>query len=149
MGKSRGARTALRRSVHSTIRRWTAMPTWPFTWACSSTTPSAVQRRIVECTERRNAGLAPRDLPIQHVQEAGEKNDQRSGKKTTYGKESCRDEIHNQPKKCKEIGIYAGGSESANNFVEQPLAAGSDCTCKCSHVSLVVSQNDRIFTKWN
>jgi hypothetical protein len=109
----------------------------------------AVQRRIVECAESGDAVLPPRYLPIQHVQEAGEKNDQRAGKKTTHGKEGCRDEIHNQPKKCQEIGIDARGSQIADNFVEQPLAAGSDRSSKRSHIRLVVSQNQRTFAKWN
>src|SRR5260370_21728701 len=87
----------------------------------------AVESGIVECAKSGDAVLAAGDLPIEHVQKAGEENNQGAGKETANGKEGGGDKIHNQPKKGEEIGIDSGGGDGANNFVQQPFAAGSNC----------------------
>jgi len=86
----------------------------------------AIERGIVECTKSGDAVLTPRHLPIQNVQEAGEKNDQRASEEAADGKEGGSDEIHNQSEKSEEIRIDARSGDHANNFVEQPFAAVSN-----------------------
>src|SRR5713226_8653425 len=100
-----------------------------------------VESGIVEGAEGGDAVLAAGDLTVEHVQEAGEENDQSAGEKTANGKEGGGDKIHNQPKKSEEVGINSGGGDRANNFVQQPFAAGSNCAGKGSHKRLIVSQN--------
>jgi hypothetical protein len=88
----------------------------------------AVERGIVEGAESGDAVLATGHLAIQNVQEACEENDQGAGEEAANGKEGGGDKIHYQPEKGEEIGIDSGGGDRANNFVQQPFAAGSNCT---------------------
>src|SRR5713101_7956996 len=87
----------------------------------------AVERRIVERTEGGNAVLAPRHLPIQNVQEAGEENNQGADEEPAHCKKSGGAKIYDQSKECQEVGIDSRGGDRANYFVKQPFAAGSNC----------------------
>jgi hypothetical protein len=86
----------------------------------------AIERRIVEGAESGDAVLAPRHLPVQNVQETGEENNQGAGEESAHGEESGGAKIHDQAKKGEEIGIDSRGGDYANDFVEQPFAAGSN-----------------------
>jgi len=59
----------------------------------------AVERGIVESAEGGDAVLAAGDLAVEHIQEAGEENDQRAGEETADGKKGGGGEIHDQPQK--------------------------------------------------
>src|SRR5713226_6610520 len=72
------------------------------------------------------AVLAAGHWPIQNVPEAGEENNERAGEKTANGEESSGAKIHDQAKKCEEVGIDSRGGDYADYLVEQPFAAVSN-----------------------
>ncbi len=86
----------------------------------------AVESGIVEGAEGGDAVLAAGHLPIQNVQEAGEENNERAGEKSANGEESGGAKIHDQAKKCEEVGIDSRGGDYADYLVEQPFAAVSN-----------------------
>jgi len=86
----------------------------------------AVEGGIVEGAKGRDAILATSHLAVQDVQEAGEENNQRAGEELAHGEESGGAKIHDEAKKCEEVGIDPRGGDHANNFIEQPFAAGSN-----------------------
>jgi hypothetical protein len=65
-------------------------------------------------------------LAIQNVQKASKENNEGAGKETAHGKEGGCDKIHDQTKKCEEIGIDSRGGDHANYLVKQPFAAVSN-----------------------
>jgi hypothetical protein len=82
---------------------------------------------ISACPERGHAVLPARHLAVQHVQESSEENNHRAIEELADG-EACRGaKIHDQSQKRQEIRIDSGGRDCAHDFVQQPLAAGSNC----------------------
>jgi hypothetical protein len=93
----------------------------------------AVERGIVERAEGGDAVLAAGHLAVEHVEKSGKKNNDGAGAEVADGKVCRGAEIDEEAQKGQEIGIDAGGGYTADNPVEKPLPAGSNCTCKRRH----------------
>jgi hypothetical protein len=86
----------------------------------------AVERRIEEGPESRDAADAARHLTIGHVEKAREKEHRRRPAKTPRGKPSGRPGIHAEPQEREHVRRKARRGERAYHMFQEPASAFAD-----------------------